>query len=151
MSFWIDLKKSGQEAAERAKDLAEVTRLQLAQKEQERKLEKLYGQLGRACYDAAVPGEESPFSELIGAIAQTLEEIEQSKEQQRLLKGGVRCAVCGALMDADALFCTSCGAEKTVAQPEPEPAAEPGKIICPVCGKQVNPKAFCSFCGAKLS
>ena len=91
MSFWNDLKKSGQEAAGKAKDLAEVTRLQLAQKEQERKLEKLYGQLGKACYDAAVPGEDSPFSEFISAITQTLEEIEQSKEQQRLLKGGVRC------------------------------------------------------------
>ena len=78
MSFWNDLKKSGQEAAGKAKDLAEVTRLQLAQKEQERKLEKLYGQLGKACYDAAVPGEDSPFSELISAIAQTLDEIEQS-------------------------------------------------------------------------
>ena len=112
MSFWNDLKKSGQEAAGKAKDLAEVTRLQLAQKEQERKLEKLYGQLGKACYDAAVPGEDSPFFEFISAITQTLEEIEQSKEQQRLLKGGVRCAACGALMDAAALFCTNCGAEK---------------------------------------
>ena len=46
---------------------------------------------GKACYDAAVPGEDSPFSEFISAITQTLEEIEQSKEQQRLLKGGVRC------------------------------------------------------------
>ena len=80
MGFWNDLKKPGQEAAGKAKDLAEVTRLQLAQKEQERKLEKLYGQLGKAC-----------FSEFISAITQTLEEIEQSKEQQRLLKGGVRC------------------------------------------------------------
>lgn len=149
MSFWNDLKKSGQEAAGKAKDLAEVTRLQLAQKEQERKLEKLYGQLGKACYDAAVPGEDSPFSEFISAIAQTLEEIEQTKEQQRLLKGGVRCAACGALMEADALFCTNCGASKAVVQPEP--SAEPGKVICPGCGKQVDPKAFCSFCGTKLS
>ena len=61
MSFWNDLKKSGQEAAGKAKDLAEVTRLQLVQKEQERKLEKLYGQLGKACYDAAVPGRTVPF------------------------------------------------------------------------------------------
>ena len=149
MSFWNDLKKSGQEAAGKAKDLAEITRLQLAQKDQERKLEKLYGQLGKACYDAAVPGEDSPFSELISAITQTLEEIEQSQEQQRLLKDGVRCAACGELMDADALFCPNCGAEKAVAQPEP--SAEPGKVICPGCGKQVDPRAFCSFCGTKLS
>lgn len=48
MGFWNDLKKPGQETAGKAKDLAEVTRLQLAQKEQERKLEKLYGQLGES-------------------------------------------------------------------------------------------------------
>ena len=28
---------------------------------------------------------------------------------------------------------------------------EPGKIICPGCGKLVDPKAFCAFCGTKLS
>lgn len=152
MSFWNDLKKSGQEAAGKAKDLAEVTKLQLAQKEQEHKLEKLYGQLGKACYEAAVPGVESPFSELLSAIAKTLEEIEQSKAQQQLLKGGVRCAACGALMEADALFCTNCGAQKEVPkEPEVVMETEPGKVTCPGCGKQVEPKAFCSFCGTKLS
>ena len=48
MGFFFFFKKPGQEAAGKAKDLAEVTRLQLAQKEQERKLEKLYGQLGES-------------------------------------------------------------------------------------------------------
>ena len=47
------------------------------------------------------------------------------------------------------MFCTNCGASKAVAQPEP--SAEPCKVICPGCGKQVDPKAFCSFCGTKLS
>ena len=48
MGVWHALKKPGQEAAGKAMDLAKVTRLQLAQNEQERKLEKLYGQLGES-------------------------------------------------------------------------------------------------------
>lgn len=152
MDFWSQLKKSGQEAAEKARDLAEGTKLQLAQKEQEHKLEKLYAQLGKSFYEKAVQEEESEFSELLQAITQMREEIAKFKEQQMLLKGGVRCTACGTLMEADALFCPSCGAQKAVqAEPEPQVEVEPGKIICPGCGKQVEPKAFCAFCGTKLS
>ena len=84
MSFWTDLKKSGQEAAGKAKDLAEVTKLQLAQKEQERKLEQLYAQLGKSYYETAAQEESDPFLEQLRCIAQTLEEIETCKQQQLL-------------------------------------------------------------------
>lgn len=152
MSFWTDLKKSGQEAAGKAKDLAEVTKLQLAQKEQERKLEQLYAQLGKSYYETAAQGESDPFLEQLRSIAQTLEEIETCKQQQLLIKAGVRCAACGTLMEADAMFCPNCGAQKELPkEPEPVVEAEPGKVICPGCGKQVEPKAFCAFCGTKLS
>ena len=152
MRFWTDLKKSGQEAAGKAKDLAEVTKLQLAQKEQERKLEQLYAQLGKSLYEKAVQEENAEFSDLLQSITQTLEEIETCKEQQLLIKGGVRCAACGTLMEADAMFCPNCGAQKELPkEPEVVVEAAPGKMICPGCGKQVDPKAFCAFCGTKLS
>ena len=152
MSFWTDLKKSGQEAAGKAKDLAEVTKLQLVQKEQERKLEQLYAQLGKSFYEKAVQEENAEFSDLLQSITQTLEEIETCKEQQLLIKGGVRCAACGTLMEADAMFCPNCGAQKELPkEPEVVVEATPGKMICPGCGKQVDPKAFCAFCGTKLS
>ena len=98
MSFWTDLKKSGQEAAGKAKDLAEVTKLQLAQKEQERKLEQLYAQLGKNFYEKAVQEEGAEFPDLLQSITRTLEEIDSCKQQQLLIKGGVRCAACGTLM-----------------------------------------------------
>lgn len=152
MSFWTDLKKSGQEAAGKAKDLAEVTKLQLAQKEQERKLEQLYAQLGKSYYETAAQEENDPFLEQLRSIAQTLEEIETCKQQQLLIKGGVRCAACGALMEADAVFCPNCGSQKELPkEPEVVVEVEPGKMVCPGCGKQVEAKAFCAFCGTKLS
>ena len=154
MSFWTDLKKSGQEAAGKAKDLAEVTKLQLAQKEQERKLEQLYAQLGKSFYEKnpAPAEEEAEFFELVQSITQLKEEIAATKVQLMLLKSGVRCAACGTLMEADAVFCPNCGAQKEVPKgPEVVAEAEPGKVICPNCGKPVEPKAFCAFCGTKLS
>ena len=152
MSFWTDLKKSGQEAAGKAKDLAEITKLQLAQKEQERKLEQFYAQLGKRFYESVQMEEGSEFFEMAQSITQLREEIAASKEQQMLLKGGVRCAACGALMEADAMFCPNCGeARELPKEPEPMVETEPGKMVCPGCGKQVEPKAFCAFCGTKLS
>lgn len=150
MDFWTQIKRSGQEAAGKAKDVAELTKLQLAQREQEAKLEKLYTQLGKAFYETAQIEEGSPLFELAQSITQLRAEIEDTKEQQALLRGGVRCAACGAMMENDAAFCPSCGAKKEVPK-EPEPEVESGKVVCPGCGKTVEQKAFCAFCGTKLS
>ena len=152
MSFWNDLKKTGQEAAGKAKDLAEVTKLQLVQKEQERKLEQLYSQLGKCFYESMQIDESSEFFEIAQSITQVQEAIAATKEQLLLLKNGVRCSACGTLMESDAMFCPNCGAQKdSPKEPELVTEAEPGKVICPGCKKQVDPKAFCSFCGTKLS
>lgn len=152
MGFWTDLKKSGQEAAGKAKDLAEATRLQLAQQEQERKLEHLYTQLGKSFYEKTQVEEGSEFYELIQSITKIQEEIAASREQQMLLKGGVRCAFCGTLMEADAIFCPGCGTRRELPkEPEVIVETEDGKVLCPGCGKQVERKAFCAFCGTKLS
>lgn len=151
MDFWTQLKKSGQDAAGKAKDLAESTKLQLEQKETERKLEKLYTQLGKAYYEKAIRDGDNEFADMIQPITQLNDEIEASKKQQALLKNGVRCAACGALVDQGTSFCTSCGADLTKKEPEAPVQQEEGKITCPGCGKSVDPTAFCIYCGTKLS
>ena len=152
MGFWTELKKSGQEAAGKAKDLAEATRLQLAQQELERKLEQLYTQLGKSFYENVQVEENDDFYELVQSITQLREEIASSREPQMLLKGGVRCVSCGTFMEADAIFCPGCGKQRELLkESENIEAAEDGKMFCPGCGKQVERKAFCAFCGTKLS
>ena len=152
MDLWSQIKKTSQEAAGKAKDLAGVTKLQLAQKDAEHKLEKLFTQLGKDLYAKEAENADSDFAEQFKAITDAYTEIESLKEQQALLKNGVRCASCGALMTADSMFCPSCGAAKN-AQPAEvvEEEIDDGKIACPGCGKRVDRKAFCSFCGTKLN
>lgn len=150
MDIWTQIKRSGQEAAGKAKDVAELTKLQLAQREQEAKLEKLYTQLGKCFYETAQPEEGSELFELTQGITQLKEEIAATREQQAMLRGGVRCDACGALMEADAVFCPGCGAKRALPQ-EPAVETEPGRVVCPGCGKAVEAKAFCPFCGTKLT
>lgn len=151
MDLWTQIKRSGQEAAGKAKDVAELTKLQLAQREQEAKAEKLYTQLGKRFYETAQIEEGTELFELAQEIGQLRAEIEALKEQQTVLRGGTRCAACGAMMEPNAAFCPSCGAKKELPkEPEPVAEAESGKVICPGCGKTVEPKAFCAFCGTKL-
>jgi len=152
MSFWSDLKKTGQEAAEKAKDLAEIGKLQLTQRDQESKLEKMFIQLGKDFYEKCPQEEGTAFYELARSITQLKAEMAVTREQLTLLKGGVRCEACGTLMEADTVFCPQCGTRREIPKEEPETIEEaaPGKMICPGCGKQVDPRAFCSHCGAKL-
>ena len=143
MDLWSQIKKTSQEAAGKAKDLAGVTKLQLAQKDAEHKLD---------LYAKEAENADSDFAEQFKAITDTYTEIESLKEQQALLKNGVRCASCGALMTADSMFCPSCGAAKNTQPAEVvEEEIDDGKIACPGCGKRVDRKAFCSFCGTKLN
>lgn len=53
------------------------------------------------------------------------------------------CHECGATVDADANFCSACGADLTAKQ---------RAAYCPECGDRVAPEdAFCSGCGANRS
>ena len=98
MGFWNDLKSPAKRLPERQRIWQKSPGFSWRRKSRSANWKSSMASWGKAWF--------------ISAITQTLEEIEQSKEQQRLLKGGVRCAACGALMDAVALFCTNCGAEK---------------------------------------
>ena len=57
------------------------------------------------------------------------------------------CPKCGAVLDEDALFCTSCGTKR----PEQESDVKEEVSFCPECGAKLVPgAAFCERCGARI-
>ncbi|MEG2687570.1 MAG: SPFH domain-containing protein [Clostridia bacterium] len=64
----------------------------------------------------------------------------------------VKCAKCGAAMDADAKFCPECGTANVgsgkIACPNCGVAISANVKFCPECGKSV--KVVCSKCGAEM-
>lgn len=56
-----------------------------------------------------------------------------------------KCRKCGAVISADAAFCSNCGSSTAIAD---EPPKTPAKKDCPHCGAAIDADAlFCSFCG----
>lgn len=68
----------------------------------------------------------------------TVKRPELGREPQR-----IKCAKCGAELDANSHFCNQCGA--------PVECEEAATISCPVCGVHLSPNSkFCNSCGTKL-
>ncbi len=74
-----------------------------------------------------------------------LKPIEELKEESIY-----KCPSCGAIVDKDQKFCTSCG-HKLPEDLEPVAEESPEIKICPKCGAELKPGTkFCTECGAKV-
>lgn len=151
MGFFDDLKRAGSDTLSKAKDMTAIAKLNMSINEEERALEKLFGQLGRACFERL---QQEPPEELAGqveAILQKQQTIQEYRENLKTLKGIVPCPQCGADLEPDAEFCTVCGYRRHPQSAAPvTPAPQQDTCVCPACGQTVPHKAFCMKCGAKL-
>jgi len=140
MSFLDDLEK---ELTRAGKDVMKGTRktvdrvkvtAQIA--EQERKLEKLYTDLGRAVYAADGKLDHKEYLELAEPIDLVFDLLEQLDEEAQRLSGMDHCASCGAKLSNGAAFCSACGE---------------AVFRCEECGKIIDRQSiFCNYCGHKV-
>lgn len=135
--------KTSQEAYSKTKDLADVMKLNSAISDNEKFLAKKYEALGQLYYfknaDKIVSEE---YQTLFSEISKILLDIDNYKEQIKILKGVKKCTVCGADMPSGATFCTNCGAK----------VVNTSIVVCNNCGKTIPAgAAFCTNCGAKVS
>lgn len=132
MAIWDDFgKKAGDSVkglGSRAKEIAEVARLngQMAVKRTEG--EKLYAEIGKAyCAVRTGADEDEKLKQLCRDAAVIQADLEDLQRQLDVLHKVRRCAVCGEVSSSDSKFCGSCGskfevetafAEKAVIVPE---------------------------------
>lgn len=139
--------------ANKTKDFAGVTKINIQISQDEGKLISLYSELGKIFYvkNSANPTDE--FSASFAEISSLQSKIEAAKLQIQQIKGTKFCESCGAEFPSNLQFCGSCGAKApevvvesfaTVVETNPT-------VTCPTCGKAEDASTlFCSGCGHKF-
>lgn len=140
---------AGQAAAEKARNFAEVNRLNGVISDHEKRISRLYFEIGQSYYERHKDDPEAEELERIAAITDTNEKIAVCREQIKTLKGVEKCPNCGADVQNGSQFCNNCGTRMPPASMKTAPKAG---LTCPTCGAAVaEGNLFCNSCGTKLA
>ena len=153
MSFFDNIgskaSAAGQAAAEKARNFAEVNRLSGVISDHEKRISRLYFEIGQSYYERHKDDPEAEELERIAAITDTNEKIAVCRNQIKTLKGVEKCPNCGADVQNGSQFCNICGTRMPPASMKTAPKAG---LTCPTCGTELeSDAAFCFNCGTKLA
>lgn len=151
MAFFDEIGKrltaAGQSVAQQTKNFADVTQLNSAISENEKKIAQLISDLGQIYYENHKEDGAAEGLETIQAINALYAEITENREKIKQIKGIVKCENCGADVALSAAFCNACG---TRVNRESTEVPDDGQRRCPSCGFIVGDSAFCTQCGTKI-
>ena len=115
MAFFDDLGKTltqaGQAAAKKTKEVADLTKANAKIMDIRAKLDKAYAEVGKKYVELHPACDEEGLKELVETVYSLEDRLTVLQNELHDLKGKVRCRKCGAMCDAEATFCASCGAE----------------------------------------
>ena len=143
------LTDAGQNVAQQTHNLADVTRLNSAISEREKKISQLYLMIGQAYYEAHKNDCAAEEMEKITEINTLVAEIFESRERIKQIRGVVKCENCGADVPLNASFCNACGTKVNRAEAVKDNAE--AECQCPACHAVIEKgNLFCNHCGEKI-
>ncbi len=153
MAFFEQLGKrltdAGQNVAHQTKNLADVTQLNSAISEKEKKILQLFSNIGQLYYEMHKHDPSAENYEIIEEINSIYAEITQNREKIKQIKGVMKCTNCGADVAANAVFCNVCGS-KIVQKINVVNENMSGRY-CSICHAAIaEDDLFCNNCGAKI-
>ncbi len=152
MAFFDEVSKkltqAGQDAIQKTKDIADITKYNSAISNEEKTLNDIYFQLGKAFFDSCETPDEA-YASYFDAIRASKARIDEMKKTVQALKSVVPCPNCGAEMKKEAIFCNVCGTEMPKTQFNTfQPVAN---RVCVTCGSMVADGVnFCTVCGTPV-
>lgn len=153
MAFFEQLGKrltdAGQSVAQQTKNLSDVTQLNSAISDREKRISQLYLNIGQLYYEGHKGDLSAEHREIIEEIDALYAEIAQNREKIKQIKGVVKCPNCDADVPLNAVFCNGCGAK--IERNESVSGIAGAQRYCPACHAVVDAEdSFCNNCGAKI-
>lgn len=155
MASWADkLSRLTQNAVNKSKYMAEVTRINIEISNYESNLKQLLNEIGQYVVDNGLLQDHEAIREKLAHIAEVQGKIEADKELVENMRKANVCPNCGNPLEPDVNFCPKCGASR-MPMPNMNTAntvsAQP-QATCPNCGTVLESgEAFCPNCGQRLN
>lgn len=115
MAFFEDLgkkiSKAGQSVVDKGKELADITKINLAISDEEKKIDEAYKKIGKLFVEKIGDRAEGEFLDLVTEVKNADSKIGELKQQIKDIKGIAVCPKCATEIPADAVFCNACGAK----------------------------------------
>ncbi len=169
------LAAKSRDVADKAKEMAEVNRLNGQIHTQKNKAEKIYAEIGKVVYEKREDWGQLDISGRTEELDSIQAEIQRLKEEILRVKGMRECVNCGTEVSRKATVCPKCGEimEAEAAEEQKEEVSETNgerkseednaytgygqasgtakERVCPGCNKKVEEDmVFCPFCGVRL-
>lgn len=152
MAFFSEVGKkistTSQNAVNKAKEVAEVAKINSMISDEENKINSNYYQIGKLYVALHKNDCEDNFATMINDIVNAEKKIVEYREQIQSIKGIVKCPKCGAEVSVESAFCHACGAPMPVKKVEP---TNSDMVVCAKCNSQVKAgMKFCTACGSAM-
>ena len=152
MAFFDDMGKklsqATQATAKKAKDLADISRLNGVISDEERIITNSYYQIGKLYVSLHGDNYEDDFETLVSTIKDSEQKIIEARSKIQEIKGVTKCEKCGAEVAMNMAFCSSCGSP----MPKNPTTAGENLIKCTGCQQMVSKDMrFCTSCGKPMA
>lgn len=112
--------------AQKAKDVAEVTKLNSQISTEEAKIKEAYLAIGKRYFEENMGEVSDAYINDFTIINEAKARISELQEQIKTIKGVFSCPNCGAEVTTESSFCSTCGTKiEAPIQKEEEPIVEP--------------------------
>lgn len=105
----------GKEVSKKAKDVADITNLNLQYKTASEDLEKLYAVLGKKYFKENYEKDEeevgSAYYNSMKLIKVQADKVASLRDELITAKGAVKCNNCGRAVDKNSTYCPECGSK----------------------------------------